>query len=956
MLLAAFLLTLLATVIYPSSAHSLNYYWGDHPQNERLVFEFDSNIPENFTVDRTGRRQLTLNLPADIWGEESRPKPIDLSYSRLINEVTASENRLIIRVKTAKFGYISFPYTQENKIVIDIFLDPTGAKWKPDTNETAETEKKPQEKAQRTASPTRTPPGNQTAEKQDKAGTADSSRPKGKSPEKTKGNETTESGKQIARKDPEKISPTQDKPYKLKNKIRKVTPQEAQLINPSGIERQSRDEEKTASEKQAPQREEPEKSPVEKEIRTKKEEESKPGKNKTDVAASNRTGKKDQNATNATSAPDYENIISAVRAAMTNGKYRAAFDTLKKIKDDPELPEKYREEVLYDYADASFQLFKNDLQNHVREILTAYERAMNYNPDSTRTPQALLNMGYVNLQAGNIPEARGYFNLLRNDYPNDPNIPLTYYYWGRHLMNAQKYQEATEQFEHILEHYPDNKIAQDAAIGLARSLKELQYFEQAQKIVDYIRQRWPRYYVEDPEFLTISGFVAYKNQNYKQALNDYWAYINIVPQAEDADIAQARIGDIYLRQGNKKAAKEIYQQTAAEYPDQEGGLIASMRLAEEGIYDKPNIEDMFSVFDRPFNLRPEKIYSRIINDYPQSPLAPVAQLKLAMWELFNGRPDSALQEVQNFFRKFPQSDLLSRATEVGIKAFSRLTAKYGPDSGYEHIVRAWEKYPFLQRNKEKMSTDTRLALATALWQNDQPDEAITMVQPVISSKGEEAPSGSQGALGLLLNIHLDRENWLAITELAEKAEEWDLPQEQRQQLDYAHALALQNMGRTQQAMPLWQNLASDIDLPGRERAYALYFMARQSFEKKDYENVYIFAQEALSLFLQHKKDTSKIKACLDLLIQTTENTGRLKEALGWAMEYETYVDKEDADWAAFQYTLAGLYRKNGDREKWRSTLEELIKAKPEGMFAEMARSELETYSIENEAGKYLSDS
>lgn len=908
-------------------------------------------------MNRTGRRQLTLNLPSDIWENESRPNPIDLSNSRLISEVAVAGNKFIIRTKTDKFGYISFPYTQENKIVVDIFLDPTGAKWKPEKNKPAGTVEEPQEKPQKAAPAAKNAPGSPTAEKQEKI-VADNSTPPGeKSTEKNRARETAESIKQAARKEPAKTSPTREKPYKLKNRIRRVSPQEAQFINPSDIQRQTQNEQKTAFEKQAAQREGPEKIQTEKEIRPEKEAENSGARaNKTDVAASNKTEEKDRNATNATSGPDYENIIAAVRAAMTNGKYRAAFDTLKKIKDNPALPEKYREEVLYDFADASFQLFKNDLPNHVREILTAYERAMNYNPDSTRTPQALLNMGYVNLQAGNIPEARGYFNLLREDYPNHPNIPLTYYYWGKHLMEAQKYQEATEQFEHVLENYPDNKITQNAAIGLARSLKELQYFEQAQKIIDYIRQRWPRYYVEDPDFLTISGFVAYKNQNYKQALNDYWAYINIVPQAEDADIVQARIGDIYLRQGNKKAAKEIYQQTASEYPEQEGGLIASMRLAEEGIYDKPNIEEMFSVFDRPFNLRPEKIYSRIINDFPQSPLAPVAQLKLAMWELFNGRPESALQEVQNFLRKFPQSKLLSRATEVGIKAFSRLTAKYAPDSGYEHIVRAWEKYPFLQRNKEKLSTDTRLAVATALWQDDQPDKAITMVQPIISSKGEKAPSGSQGALGLLLNIHLDRENWLAITELAEKAGDWDLPQEQRQQLDYAHALALQNMGRTQQAMPFWQDLASDIDLPGRERAYALYFMARQAFEKKDYENVYIFAQEALSLFLQHKKDTAKIKACLNLLIQATENTGRLKEALGWAMEYETYVNKNDSDWAAFQYTLAGLYKKNGDREKWRSSLEELIKAKPEGMFAEMARSELDTYSIEQEAEKYLSDS
>ncbi|MFP4264317.1 MAG: tetratricopeptide repeat protein, partial [Desulfonatronovibrionaceae bacterium] len=663
------------------------------------------------------------------------------------------------------------------------------------------------------------------------------------------------------------------------------------------------------------------------------------------------------NATNGTATPDFEKMIAAARAAMTNGKYKAAYDTLKGIKDDPELPQEFKEDVLYDFADAAFHLFQDDIEGHVREVLTAYERAMNYNPESPRTPQALLNMGYVNLQADNIPEARGYFNLLREDYPDDPNVPLTHYYWGRHQLKNGQYQEAAEAFEQIIQDYPDNKIAKNAAVGLARSLRQLEYFDEAQEIIDYIRQRWPRYYLDDPDFLEISGFVAQKNKDFDTALNNYWAYINLAPESGDTDIIQARIGDVYLQKENKEAAREIYEKTASEFPEREGGLIASMRLAEEGIYDEPSIEDMFSVFDRPFNLRPEKIYSRIINDFPDSPLAPVAQLKLAMWELFNGRAEEALREADNFLRNYPDSDLTSQAIDVGMKAFSRLAAKYGPDSGYKQILNAWNEYTFLQDNKDKMPSDTRLAVATALWQDKKSEQAVAMARPLLSSsKKEEVDKGQTSALGLLLNIHLDRENWLAITKLAEQATDWDLPQKQKHKLDYAYALALQNMGRSEQAMPVWRSLASDIDLSGTERAYALYFMARHAFDKQDYENVHVFAQEALSLFLQDKNDISKIKACLELLIQTTESTGRLKEALGWALEYETFVDKDDSDWPAFQYTLAGLYKKNGDREKWRASLEELIEADPESMFADMARSELNTDSIEIKAREFLSDS
>ena len=67
-----------------------------------------------------------------------------------------------------------------------------------------------------------------------------------------------------------------------------------------------------------------------------------------------------------------------------------------------------------------------------------------------------------------------------------------------------------------------------------------------------------------------------------------------------------------------------------DYPDEEGGLIAKMRLAEQGVHDQPSIAEMFSLFGKPESGSPEDIYTGIIRDHPASPLAPLAQIKLAM--------------------------------------------------------------------------------------------------------------------------------------------------------------------------------------------------------------------------------------------------------------------------------------------------------------------------------------
>ncbi len=945
--MAGILCLLLNVFFSPSPALALTYYWGQHPQNERLVFEFQSTSLPEFNIRRSGPQTLKLQLPKDIWAKESKPQPIDLSGSRLFEDVALSGNTFSIHMQTNRFGYISFPFREEDKIVLDAFFDPSGAKWKEE--EKGQTAKEPEQKA----------PSNKTMSRKAKRENKTSSRQAGQKnkTEKKQKEKTVPSPKRQKKNKAGNTRQTPPHPYKIKSRIRHVGPNNATAINatpgksPGSI---------TYNASAPAGRQSKNASPKQKDNRTKiKANQTKKIKTTANqTTPSNRTtaANASQNASSNATKPDFEGMMTSIRAAIANGEYQTAYNSLKTIKDDPRLPEKFKEEVLYSYADVSFQLYKDNIQDHVQEILTAYNRATNYDPDSPRLPQALLNMGYANLKAGNVPEARGYFNLLRNNHPNNRNIPLTYYYWGDYLLKNKKYEKAANQFEHIIQDHPDHKIAKKAAVGLARSLKELEYYKQAQKIIDFIQQRWPRYYLDNPRFLMLSGFVAYKNDNYSEAADKYWAFKNLVPKAKDVDIAQTRIGDIYLRQGKKKAAKEIYQETVKEFPDKEGGLISSMRLAEEGIYDEPSISDMFTVFDRPYNQRPEKIYNRIIDNFPDSPLAPVAQLKLAMWKLFNGDNAAALEQVQNFLRKFPSSKLKDRALKVGKKAFSKLVAKQTPAKDFKRILDIWNKYPFLQKNQKELSPGTRLAVATAMWHNKDTQRALSTARSLLTANGEKVSKQNRNTLGLLLNIHLDRKNWEAITQLAEKAKDWDLPQKQKQQLDYAHALSLEKMGESQKALPIWRHLGSDIEMPGKERAFALFYLAKQAMRKKDFEDVYVYGQEALSLFLQQGKNKTKIKECLDLLIRVTRRTGRPKEALGWALEYGSYVDKDDEDWPSFKYTLGELYKENGSMKRWRSTLKELIKARPETRYARMANSDLDTQNLEKKAQEFISGS
>jgi tetratricopeptide (TPR) repeat protein len=966
--------------VLPKECFALIYYWGKQPQSERIIFQFDGKIPE-FQLKRTAKKQLTLFLPPKIWEKELKPTPVDLSFSHLVDKIVISRNGLEIKTKHEKFGFISARVSDEQKIVLDIFYDPLGAKWSPPQKTTKKQPKghgtkktKPKKnnvssKISKKATETKkdraakspelrqTPARGQTGSKQD---TVKQKIQKSTAPSKQQqANATVTPVSKPAKKEPL---------YKIRAPLKKVPPDHPQILRSSstqnniGITQEKPEASQNAglsSKKQSknnntpPYQDTPSKPSKNQPLQDKPSKQSKSTEPSATAAtakatSSHKTAEPGQNS----NLPDFEGAFITAKAAMANGELDAALEAITPVARDPRVPENLKEEVLYFYADLLFQKNRNNLEENFSRIVDAFEQAINYDPESPRLATALLNLGYVHLQVGNIPEARAYFNLLRKKFPYDPNVPLTYFYWAQYYYQKKDFQKAADAFEHIIQKYPEHRVAQKAAVGLAKSLKNLEFYKQAKEIIDYIEQRWPRYYIDDPDFLILSGYVAYKNKKYEQAKDKFWLYVNLLPKGDKADIALARIGDIYLLGGKKRAAKEVYEETAKKFPDLEGGLIAAMRLAEEGIYDQPTINQMFSVFDRPFNLRPQKIYTLISDKFPDSPLAPVALLKLAIWELWRNKYSDALQTIDKFFRRYKnKNELKPRAEELVVQTFTAMTKHYAAEENYLPIIKTWKKYPFLHQYMKKFDPQIKLALAYGFGKTGEIDRALKLGKFVLNKKNVD--QNNYAALGLMLNIYTGLKNWKKIIELGEKGLKWNLPPKQKRQLRYATALAYEKLGHPEKALPLWRKLAADIDLPKKQRAYALYFLAQDALVQGDLENVYVFAQEALSIFLETKDDLQKIKSCLGLLIKVTEKTGRKKEALGWALELATYIKESESDWPAFEYQLARLYKINGDTASWKKILTKLINKKPDSLFSKMAKSDLNSIPLLKEASKYF---
>lgn len=639
----------------------------------------------------------------------------------------------------------------------------------------------------------------------------------------------------------------------------------------------------------------------------------------------------------------YRATLSTARAAMMNSEFDVAIGALRRLSNLPELPDSVREEVLYNIGDALFGLHQADLADNFGPIAHAYERAMNFNPSSQRASLALRNLGVLHLRVNNLPEARAYFNVLKRDYPHDPLVPTTEYYLGEYFLERGDYNQAADHFQIVVQNHPEHSIAQQSAVGLAKALNALGYDEQAFQIMDFMEKRWPRYYIDEPELLELAGIIALRVNALEPAKQRFLTHYNLLPDTPEAHMLLARIGDIYLLSGQPDAARRVFERAAELYPDQEGGLIAKMRLVEGGIHDEPSLDDMFTT------RRAAEVYSEIISKHPDSPLAAVATIKLAIWQIWNKRLEDSLMVINGFLANQPSHSLAPKALEVGAEAFTQLVERNAADGRYPEILEQWRDNVFLHDLLDDLSPRTQLGLAMAHWTAGDMEQAIALARPYL---GEDTPKELQiAALELILGIFLEQQEWERIVDLAPLRE--DLPIPQRRELTYSVALAKENLGRSEEARPLWRGLAEDLALSDPQRGYALYFLARTAMQDEDFERVYQYAQEALSLLLLDREDSEKIRDAVTWLTQVTERTGRLHEALAWALELDQLIDRSDPDWSMSRYRLAQLYQRAQNHAEWQAVLEDLKAEDPQGLYGRLAASALQGRTLEDSAGRFF---
>jgi len=438
-------------------------------------------------------------------------------------------------------------------------------------------------------------------------------------------------------------------------------------------------------------------------------------------------------------------------------------------------PDSVRREVQFQKA---WTLYENGRFDEAGSAFLALAR------DGTgqRSRDALFWGGDCLYEQGDYVNAQRRFQQYLQQYPNGRHAAAARYALGWTHFRQRQYQPAASAFRTFLDAYreQDREIPyrQDARLRLADSYYALKQYDNA--IAEY--RRVDGQGVDYALYQT--GEALSRADRNDEAIRTLRRLVDEYPDSPWRGEAQFRIGFIHFQSQDYAAAREAYQTLIRRQP--------SERLAarsQYGIGDTYyNAGEMQQAVDA---------YLVVLQDYPKSEFAPEAASSLQYALLASGDPDRAEQVIEDFARENPGSPMVDELR------FRRAEATY--QSG--EVNRALQLF---QRFIRTSSNDALLPEAYfyvgEIYANrEEPNEARTYLQQLV----DNYPNSSRRPEAALRlgDLSLEQNNpQSALEAYRVVAEDEDVNPELRAQALYGQSVALQDLGRRDEAEALLQRL------------------------------------------------------------------------------------------------------------------------------------------------------
>ncbi len=657
---------------------------------------------------------------------------------------------------------------------------------------------------------------------------------------------------------------------------------------------------------------------------------------------------------------DIPATIQKMRKAYNLSIFETVLEEAEKLK-DLNLPKNLLEEVYYNRSKAFFALNSRNLKNAGKEYIDIAQEALNMSHESTRKPEVLSNLAVTYLALDLPEEAKAYTDILCKNYPFSIDTPNTILLLSDYYLRHGEYSFATKYLQILIDNYPDNTYAKDASLLQVKALYKLGNYEKTLAMIEFIDRRWPKVYLESSDYLMIKAHILEDKKDYKGTIDTYWKLFNLDPQSEDAGDILFKIANLYYDIGDKESAKKVLEQLYNDYPKNKQNSKGLLYIGENGRFDVPlNLDQTIEIFKQDNPVYPSSYYNKIIDEYPDSHEAVLAKVRLATLHYLEKEYLETAQLAQNIFIADMDKNESKNASELLYRSFDPMLNLALAEENSERVLQLWEEFPSVRQYYEPINTDLRMAMAKAMLNRDQVEQAEKLLAPFLDTvpNSEDQYKNSLYAYDVFLAHAINKQNWDKVLELNEKISDWTLPKNRELNKLYTTALAAENLGLNARALPIWETLASNEEVPLYQRAYAQYFLARDAEKKQNLRGAYQANLDSLAMFEDLRNTQSpyaspeRERESIAALMDITEIAGRYTESMEWLNRYRTYVPNDSEDYAGLQLREARLHRKMGDLARWRSILESIRTKEPDSVYGKMAASELNTYEMSRDLNRF----
>jgi len=388
-----------------------------------------------------------------------------------------------------------------------------------------------------------------------------------------------------------------------------------------------------------------------------------------------------------------------------------AFKLASKQFYDPEVTE----DALFNYAKLAYELSYDPFH----EAIIAFEEYLDTYPNSQRKDEAFEFLLKVHLATRNYSAAIEALDKIKTlDPVQKENYQLSAYNLGVEYMNKRNYKESRKYFN-LTKKYninPAINALSDYWKGDI-SYREANY-EEAVRLYKAFINNTAAYSTDFYNLANYNiGYSTFKSGDYDESLVAFRKFVS----ASDIDSkrkndAYLRIGDLYLVNKNYKEAINSYK-TAIDAKEVNVDYALFQQAMAEG-------------YSNNFEAKTE-ILVKLLSDYPQTSLAPVANFEMGIAYFIQDKLDPALLAFNAVVEDYSQSPYRKRALlQRGLVQY-RLGKYEDAIATYESVV---EDYGVDAESQEAISTLKNIYLDLGrvddftAWLNKVPDYEVSPME------------------------------------------------------------------------------------------------------------------------------------------------------------------------------------------------------------------------------------